>query len=421
MTDIRAPERLSNTALRQMISLVPKVTGGLALARRRVLWRNLLARFPAEPVLAGEYVLALLRSESWDDLAAFEPEARRHGQNTIDLFYVDAALARGDSAGAAERLAAVERRDGTSRETLWRRHDQYFMQHDFDRAIETAEQLAGQTPADRRRAGRLARKAAFYRDLHSKWAAAVPRERDYDIYVVNLDSDTLRMERMNRQLDGVPFTRVPGVRGAYLPDMVLEAVTHGIGAAAKGTVGCFLSHLGTWERVVRAGRPALVLEDDAWVLAGLPSRLADVHLPKDFDYVSAAETFLPHEFDYRRKSFGVARPRDVLPGKPSNWETPSTVAYFISPAGARKLLARVERDGAAGDVDWRILAYSLSSRERQAELKRDTAASRLLGHHHRLVAPGRRPINAYVLVPGLTRYFVAGSVRLHDNIGGVAG
>jgi hypothetical protein len=409
------PERLPSAALRQMISLVPKVTTGLSLVRKRVLWRNLIARFPNETALAAEYALALLRSESWEDLDAFGPAASKHQSTTVDLIYVDAALARGDAAGAAARLRAVEQRQGVERATLWRRYDAHFLARDFDKAIGAARQLQADSPGDRRWAGELVRKAQFYQSLQRKWSGAARQDRDYDLYVVNLDSDTVRMERIGRQLHGVEYARVPGVRGAYLPEMVLDAFTHGVGATAKGTVGCFLSHVATWERVVRSGRTALVLEDDAWILAGLPPRLADVRLPADFDYCFAASTFLPAKFDYRRKTFGMARPGDILPGKPAHWDTPSTVAYFISPSGARKLLASVERDGGGGDVDWRIVAYSLTAAERRALLKRDTSTSRLLATHDALVSPRRRPLNSYVMLPGLTRYFEAGSVRLYDN------
>ena len=411
----QAPKRLPEVTVKRLISMVPRVTIGLPLTSKRVLWRNLVTRFPGDSALAAEYALAMLRSESWDDLAAFEAAARKHKSAEIDFIYVDVDLAKRDVAGAERRLAAIERREGRSTSTLWRRYDLQFMAQDFDAAIEVARQLLADSPTDRRWAGDLVRKAEFYRGLRRKWSAPLRQARDYDLYVVNLDADTVRMERMSQQLAGMPFTRIPGVKGAYLPSLFLDEFTSGSGSGARGTAGCFLSHLATWERVVRAGRPALVLEDDAWILAGLPRGLSDVRLPADFDYCFAAESFLPSEYDYRRKTFDLVHPRDVLPTKPAHWDTPTTVAYFISPAGANKLLDRVKDDRAAGDVDWRILAYSLNAKERQATIRQETAASRLLGIHHRFVGPGRRPLHSYVLVPGLARNFEAGSVRLHDN------
>jgi len=62
-----------------------------------------------------------------------------------------------------------------------------------------------------------------------------------------------------------------------------------------------------------------------------------------------------------------------------------------------------------------MLAYSLTARERQAALRKDTKTARLLRSHDAVIPRRGRLLDSYVLVPALTRNFQAGSVRLNDN------
>jgi Glycosyltransferase family 25 (LPS biosynthesis protein) len=413
---VRPPERLPEATVQRMLAMAPHTTKGHPLEKKRTFWRNLASRFPTEEAFAAEYVYLLLRSESWEDLEAFEAQARSHRSERIDLIYVDVALGLGNIATAKPLLDAHIAAWGPSWNVLARAYALHLMMGDFAGAIEVTFRMGKpddpllMTPAV------LRRRAVFYQRAHEQWVMDGTGPPDYDVYVINLDSDRLRMERTAKQLKGVPYVRVPGVRGAYLPNLILDAMTNGYGSRSKGTAGCFFSHIAAWERIAAAQRPGLVLEDDAWIVGGLPRRLASLRLPADFDYCFAAERMIPGGYPYRRTSFHVETLPDVLPTKAPGWVTASAAGYFMSPQGARLLLSRVARDGASADVDWRLMAYAMSPAERRA-LRKENAGSltaSVIGFHDHFLSKGRT-MRGYVLVPALVRAFEGGSVRIFDN------
>jgi hypothetical protein len=82
--------------------------------------------------------------------------------------------------------------------------------------------------------------------------------------------------------------------------------------------------------------------------------------------------------------------------------------------GAGELLDRVARDGFAGDVDWRLVAYSLSRADAE-RLPPDGFAIGALSRHHALI-DADRPLAAYCFYPALLQPGRVGSVRKADNI-----
>lgn len=398
----------------RIAALARSATHGLSRPKTLALWRNFIARFPKEVSYARQYVLELLLTEGWPELDAFEATARRYKSTELDLNYIDAALARLELDSARRRLSQYVRRHGTSLPYLLREYGFNCLAGDFANAEVIARQLKSLRSVDDLPARQLGRRAKFYGQLHERWRPADNPPLDYDIFVINLDSDTLRMERMRKQLGDVPYTRIPGVKGAYLPAYVLRAVSQNQGHLLKGTMGCFLSHIALWEKVAAGTRNALVLEDDASVIAGLPPSLAALRLPDDFDVTFVNERMHPANFRFPAASFRTAETNEVAKTKPANWSSAGTDGYFISPKGARTLLALIERDGIAGDVDWRLVSYSLTRPERTAIIKRGGFAGQSLAYHERFRSSSKR-LRCHVLLPALVRQFAGGSVRLWDN------
>jgi GR25 family glycosyltransferase involved in LPS biosynthesis len=83
---------------------------------------------------------------------------------------------------------------------------------------------------------------------------------------------------------------------------------------AVGAQGCFLSHYTLWNLCVELNEPIIVLEDDATVLGPIPSIVTDQDLIKLHD---------PRACHYNKKL--------------GSWAA-GAFAYWISPAGAKKLI-----------------------------------------------------------------------------------
>ncbi len=102
-------------------------------------------------------------------------------------------------------------------------------------------------------------------------------------------------------------------------------------ALTLGEVGCSLSHVAAWRRIVQHGRPAIVLEDDAELIAplmpDLPRLLDDLDC-LDFDLCYLAQRNAPGPKPLLGRLVHLVDYHPV-------W----TLAYLLSPAGAEKLLA----------------------------------------------------------------------------------
>ena len=107
------------------------------------------------------------------------------------------------------------------------------------------------------------------------------------VYVINLDRDTERLQKMTDQLNNlnIEFTRFPAVLGAqvktsnHLTDFCLKYCTDGI-------KGCAMSHKTIWEDMLKNNyKHVLILEDDAVFADDFETqfRTGWDQVPKDFD------------------------------------------------------------------------------------------------------------------------------------------
>jgi len=182
------------------------------------------------------------------------------------------------------------------------------------------------------------------------------------VWVVNLDKSTDRWESCLRGLLDRGLTTVERFSATYgkeLPRDELRRLSTWYARlfCTPGMIGCFISHMRAWQRVVDEDLPAaVVLEDDARVFEGFNDRLAQLleELPEDWDVcllgavgcISIDRQPLPSKLYAAacggwRRSPGATRSVSehlYIPFKPAG-----THAYMVSRRGAAKLLERLPR------------------------------------------------------------------------------
>jgi len=155
------------------------------------------------------------------------------------------------------------------------------------------------------------------------------------VFVINLDRDKARMAEISEHLSSLQasFERWPATDGAAFraaADPSTNIEIRGFGPWAGGEIGCGVSHIRIWQRIVEQKTPwAIVLEDDARLCAPLPANMEDWDLPADADIVLLNDRSLPGPTLHRGKKFSYA---EVAGGA-------GTDGYLVSYAGAKKLLA----------------------------------------------------------------------------------
>ena len=242
----------------------------------------------------------------------------------------------------------------------------------------------------------------------------------YAVALVNLDRNRERLAEAQRQFRDlpVPLRRVPAVEGSRLP---YAAVRRLIGndadvVGSRGTLGCFLSHAAAWEAMLARGLGhCLVIEDDVVLLVDLPARLGPLGLPPGYDVCFANDRLEPRpgpaEVERTDEVGAVPLAEAMLSFHPED-NAPGCDGYFVSAAGARKLLDWVAEDGFGGDVDWRLLAYGLTAAE---------VAALPAGHARSVLEPMERRVGraerlrAHVLYPALIRTVPISSDREDEN------
>lgn len=164
------------------------------------------------------------------------------------------------------------------------------------------------------------------------------------IYLISLVNADERRSFQARQLGKL-----------QLPFEVFNAVTvHELGNQDPGVavdqwerplmpteVACFFSHYSLWKRIAQNTTPALVLEDDAIISDQLPALINQVKHLKNIDHL-CLETRL------RKKLLGRSIPvSGGIELAPLYQDRTGAAAYILWPEGARLLVERCTRKGAA--------------------------------------------------------------------------
>ncbi|MDZ7811885.1 MAG: glycosyltransferase family 25 protein [Ideonella sp.] len=179
------------------------------------------------------------------------------------------------------------------------------------------------------------------------------------IYLINLPKDVARAALMHSQLAALglleqlhPMAAVYGrdlseaeTARFYSPEMNARQYHLPL---SSGEIGCYVSHLNTWQAIVDSNAPgALILEDDVVLEASLPTLMAQLMAATEpqWDMIKlvgrdAEKTLASWPLNTTHRIVRYAR----IPSM--------TAAYFISRAGAQKLLRRTPF-GRPVDVDLR--------------------------------------------------------------------
>jgi hypothetical protein len=256
--------------------------------------------------------------------------------------------------------------------------------------------------------------------IAARFAAARQAHReapDYAVFAINLDEQTLRFQNLAAQFpaDVHALIRIPGVKGRYLPDAAAARLGGADAARQKGTLGCFLAHVAAWERF-RASvfDHGLFVEDDVKVAIDLPPSLAALDLPSGYELCFAGYGMEPPTPPGPGGLLHAVPVAATVAAKTRTWNAPGAYGYFLSRRGAERLLDLVARDGFSGDVDWRLIAYSIGKADREG-LSPESFAFAALGRHLACIE-ARPPITGWCLYPPLFVPGRFGSTRMADNI-----
>lgn len=235
--------------------------------------------------------------------------------------------------------------------------------------------------------------------------------------MINLDEDRDRLDALLAalsDLSGFAVSRIPAVRGRDLPDAACCLLADAEGwKMRKGEIGCFLSHVKAWEAIVARGAGwSLVLEDDVEPV-GL-GRLREQPMPEPYDFVFVNDRMSPGtRSDPPDRALSILPIDRALEVLTRSGKGVGSDGYMITSAAAERLLAAVSRDLFFGNIDWRLLRYSVG--EHTLAAIAGSRVDHVLRTHHN---PRRQP-DWEVLTAGCTSTpLVRYRLGLKSNISG---
>lgn len=165
-----------------------------------------------------------------------------------------------------------------------------------------------------------------------------------DTYIINMKRSVDRRKYMEKQLNryDIFYEIVEAVDGKAMSEETFRTYTDDP-EKLRSEVGCMLSHIAVYRRMVEKGAPyALILEDDAQInepqLAELVKGLAEDILKKEPDniilltYYWCKEGTLQLDTVQKKERYAVCRPHQI-------WGVARSGAYILSLQTARKILA----------------------------------------------------------------------------------
>lgn len=206
-----------------------------------------------------------------------------------------------------------------------------------------------------------------------------------DVFVINLDRSPERFRLQARQAErlGIAIERIGGVEGEALAEKTYRRyAARWQRPLSRSEVGCLLGHHACWERVVAAGRNALILEDDAVLAPGIAAFLAEADVIDGPSLVNL-ETRGERRFLSRRPVMTLAGTQTRL--YTLHMAVAGGTAYLVTPEAAARLMAALDRRAAPADA---FLWNAPGIRRLQAEPALGVALDILARHY------GAEPVHA---------------------------
>lgn len=197
------------------------------------------------------------------------------------------------------------------------------------------------------------------------------------IFVINLDRDKIKWEKMQENWKGINLQRFPATIGSNLTTDEVSPLCNLF--CTDGMKGCFESHKRLWKKIINDNLAyTLILEDDAYPLKNFEDKLSSIlnELPENWDICNL------HNFAFNLKDnvnysdigltniykfLNVTREDSMQISKNLciPYITIQTCAYLISQQGARKLYSAFSKPSFHVDVKM----YSLKNLNVYASIK----------------------------------------------------
>jgi len=253
--------------------------------------------------------------------------------------------------------------------------------------------------------------------------------QDYPVYVINRSKDTERIDRFSASCRkwGITYERVEAINCAdpgfnFTPyEAEIAETFYGKTQFLRGAVGCFLSHVKAWRKIVEANiSGAIICEDDARFLGPIPHKIADYNFPNDSDLIYLNQRIAEGLYGIRNlmedtapnlcfsalndaafKLFGVQSPISAPGGE----------GYFLTRNGALKALSNFKKYGVYMEVDWFLFFHSLSHEERGKFIEEDATG------RFEMLEFGSENLNSYVMIPSFVEQSSMDSIIGFDKAG----
>jgi GR25 family glycosyltransferase involved in LPS biosynthesis len=194
----------------------------------------------------------------------------------------------------------------------------------------------------------------------SSASAAVPDDH-IPVYVINLAKDIDRWRRIETSLLGLAISpiRIRAVDGTNRPSLIRRTIKHDFAtkdwALTPGEIGCALSHIAVWKKVLRGGLAAVILEDDAEILSSFEHFYFE-DLPlflKRCDVVKFEGLFFKKTSRSGPTLYNGSSTKLIVSFRP----TLGAAGYALTPRGAEALLSRAAKIKVTVPIDHLLVRY----------------------------------------------------------------
>jgi len=251
--------------------------------------------------------------------------------------------------------------------------------------------------------------------------------QDYPVYVINRSKDTERMSRFAASCRKweISYERVEAINCAdpefdFSPyEAQIAEKFYGKTQFLRGAVGCFLSHVKVWRKIVEADiTGAIICEDDARFLGPIPHKIIDYHFPKDSDLIYLNQRIAEGLYKIggsKQESatnlcfFTLKDAAFKLLDFQSPISAPGGEGYFLSRDGALKALSIFEKHGVFMEVDWFLFFHSLTQDERENFIAKDAT------RRFNMLNFSSEKLNSYVILPSFVEQSSNDSTIGFDN------